>query len=218
MVMKHIFASAIVALLCGSSGAHALTNFNDGHGKVWRQVTETTNLSWSDLATVCPLDAATACSGSVKGVNMTGWVFASIDQVGDLFSYFGDYPGGINLAYAPQATSHAAQFFDTAFDQTYSDNIYRAVFGFSSTPHPGGNIWGADVLDLAADSPNPDLWYGSNQHGDTENDLVGAWMWQSTVSAVPEPSTWAILITGFLGVGVALRRRRQSFAAAISSR
>ena len=217
MTMKHMVASAIVALLCGSNAAHALTSFNDGHGKTWRQVTDTVNLSWSDLASVCPLDAATTCLGSVKGVSMDGWVFASIYQVGDLFSYFGDYPGGINIALAPQATSHAAQFFDTAFDQTYSDNIFRAVFGYSSTPHPGGSLWGADVLDLAPDNPNPDLWYGSNQHGDIENDVTGAWMWRPTVSAVPEPSTWAILIIGFLGVGVALRKRHQNCTTALLS-
>ena len=34
-----------------------------------------------------------------------------------------------------------------------------------------------------------------------------------TVSAVPEPATWAMMIIGFGGAGVAIRRRRQAFAA-----
>ena len=34
------------------------------------------------------------------------------------------------------------------------------------------------------------------------------------VSAVPEPATWAMMIIGFGGAGVAIRRRRQVFAAA----
>ncbi|WP_205854204.1 PEPxxWA-CTERM sorting domain-containing protein [Phenylobacterium kunshanense] len=32
--------------------------------------------------------------------------------------------------------------------------------------------------------------------------------------AVPEPATWAMMIMGFMGTGVAIRRRRQGFAAA----
>ncbi|MDB5194938.1 MAG: sorting protein [Parcubacteria group bacterium] len=32
--------------------------------------------------------------------------------------------------------------------------------------------------------------------------------------AVPEPSTWALMLTGFLGLGMALRRRRQTAALA----
>jgi len=29
---------------------------------------------------------------------------------------------------------------------------------------------------------------------------------------IPEPATWAMMITGFFGVGVALRRRKPSVA------
>lgn len=35
-----------------------------------------------------------------------------------------------------------------------------------------------------------------------------------TVSAVPEPATWAIMIIGFGGAGAVIRRRRAAFAAA----
>ena len=34
------------------------------------------------------------------------------------------------------------------------------------------------------------------------------------VSAVPEPATWAMMITGFGLAGVAIRRRRTTFAVA----
>lgn len=36
----------------------------------------------------------------------------------------------------------------------------------------------------------------------------------ATSSAVPEPATWAMMITGFSLAGAAIRRRRQALAAA----
>src|SRR5262245_54246494 len=64
--------------------------FNDGHGKEWRQLTETTGLSWDQVAQVCPRDGATPGVGIVGGRDLTGWVWATESQVIDLFSYFED--------------------------------------------------------------------------------------------------------------------------------
>ncbi|MBA4012220.1 MAG: hypothetical protein C0481_10180 [Phenylobacterium sp.] len=41
----------------------------------------------------------------------------------------------------------------------------------------------------------------------------GTWDFAGSSAAVPEPSTWAMLITGFGLAGVAIRRRRQPLAA-----
>jgi hypothetical protein len=32
------------------------------------------------------------------------------------------------------------------------------------------------------------------------------------VSAVPEPATWALMLLGFAGIGLAMRRRKQHMA------
>jgi hypothetical protein len=37
---------------------------------------------------------------------------------------------------------------------------------------------------------------------------VGVWAWRDNVSAVPEPSTWAMMILGFAGVGFMAYRRK----------
>jgi hypothetical protein len=45
-------------------------------------------------------------------------------------------------------------------------------------------------------------------HGDSEN-LVGTFV-ESTVAAVPDPSTWAMMLLGFAGVSfMAYRRSRR---------
>lgn len=41
----------------------------------------------------------------------------------------------------------------------------------------------------------------------------GTWDFAGSTAAIPEPSTWAMLITGFGLAGVAIRRRRQPLAA-----
>jgi hypothetical protein len=66
---------------------------NDNHGKEWRQLVETTGLSWKQVALVCPGDGVTPCSGVVggptfTGPDLTGWVWATQSQVIDLFSYY----------------------------------------------------------------------------------------------------------------------------------
>jgi hypothetical protein len=205
--IKLLTIVATLALTCSSAGAQAAIVFDDGHGKDWRQVTDTAGIGWSDIASACPLNGATACSGTVDGVNMTGWVFASVDQVGQLFSYFGEFPGGIDQVNVP-STSHASDFLDNAINQTYSDNIYRAVFGWTSTPTPGGSIWVAEVIDRPPSDPNGDFWSTDDNFGPGQSNFVGAWMWQP--SAVPEPATWAMFIIGFGAMGALLRANRRS--------
>src|SRR5262249_23151044 len=53
--------------------------------------------------------------------------------------------------------------------------------------------------------------YGANttQLGQNHNS-PGVW----TVSAVPEPASWVLMIAGFGGLGAALRRRREALAVA----
>ena len=60
-------------------------------GREWAQVDQFTNLSgndinsWSDINAVCP---AGVCSGVLNGYNMTGWTWASVDDVNALFNHY----------------------------------------------------------------------------------------------------------------------------------
>jgi hypothetical protein len=54
-------------------------------GREWAQLDQFTDLSWSDINAACP---AGVCSGVLNGYNMTGWTWASVDDVDALFAHF----------------------------------------------------------------------------------------------------------------------------------
>jgi Ca2+-binding RTX toxin-like protein len=75
-----LFVLCIAFVSFAPIGASPVDGFVDEE-KEWRQVYETTGLTWSQVASVCPRDGATPCSGSVAGKNLSGWVWATAEQV-----------------------------------------------------------------------------------------------------------------------------------------
>src|SRR5262249_25069141 len=71
---------------------------DDGAGREWRQLYQTTGLTWSQVAQVCPRDGETPCAGGIGGRDLTGWVWGTADQVIDLL---GNYAPNILTADPP---------------------------------------------------------------------------------------------------------------------
>ena len=67
---------------------NAAAGVDDKSGREWRQLIETTGPSSTLIASVCPRDGATACTGTVGSRNLTGWVWATEPQVTQLLSYY----------------------------------------------------------------------------------------------------------------------------------
>jgi hypothetical protein len=59
-------------------------------GREWLQVDLFLNLSWNDIIAVCPVAAGGVCTngGVLNGYNMTGWTWASVDDVNALFNHY----------------------------------------------------------------------------------------------------------------------------------
>ena len=74
--------------MISTGGSSALASVEDTHGREWRQLYETTGLSWNQVDSVCPRDGATPCSGTVGGKNLTGWVWGTDAQVLELLSEY----------------------------------------------------------------------------------------------------------------------------------
>jgi hypothetical protein len=78
----------------------------DDDGKQWRQLYETMPANWSQIAQVCPRDGVTPCSGSIGSKVLTGWVWATADQVVQLM---GAYEPAV-LTSSPPSVSGEAYF------------------------------------------------------------------------------------------------------------
>ncbi len=78
-------ATALIPLPAANAAQIA---FVDAQGRSWRQVTETIGSSWQAIAERCPVDGVTACSGTLGSQDLSGWVWATDDQVAELFEEF----------------------------------------------------------------------------------------------------------------------------------
>ena len=77
--------AVLLALLLAAPLAAAQT-VNDGHSKEWQQFKPFAGASWNGVATYCPQDGATACSG--PNGQRSDWIWATADQVQQLMSYY----------------------------------------------------------------------------------------------------------------------------------
>ena len=102
--------------------------------KQWRQLYETTGLTWSQVAQICPRDGVTPCSGSIGPRAFTGWVWATAAQVVELM---GRYEPAILTASPPSVSGGA--YFGTAIgfldDMRWTGII--STYGFA-TPWTAG--------------------------------------------------------------------------------
>ena len=112
-------------------------------GREWRELFETTGLSWSEVASVCPTDGATVCSGTVRGRNLTGWTWATADQTRDLLD---DYAPGLTTAEPPVVSGidgfwGGISFLAVMRWTTYTSSTYsysESTSGWTSTKDASG--------------------------------------------------------------------------------
>lgn len=115
------------------------------------------------------------------------------------------------------APSTALYGYSTSPDGAfYYDNVLSAAANpyldiggvlFTTTQNPGGywNLWGNSPGNYSLFESAPGRGYPIQESGNL------------TVSAVPEPSTWAMLLLGFAGLGFAGYRRAKSGISAFAA-
>jgi hypothetical protein len=116
-------------------------------GKEWLQPNLFTKPSWNDINAVCP---AGVCRGELNGIDMTGWTWASVDDVNALFNYYigteelGPGPGGFTEA----DSDWAPAFFSDGWLRTnMGEQPYlKAVEGWTRSMHDDQNSYYAHIL------------------------------------------------------------------------
>lgn len=175
--------TTLAALCTLASTASAQLNYDDGHGKEWLQVNRFLNTSWNQIAAICPTDGVTPCSGSIGATDLTGWVWASQNQVRTLFSYSVPEILTTPTLSGPAYMVSALVFMDSIrptwqYYTTFGGYLYTA--GWTSTANESGT---AILTQVSSQYPVFDgLWSvaGANLTTFSSNTL-GAWFWRSTV-------------------------------------
>ena len=178
-------AICVLAVIAGTTGMVEAANFNDGNGKEWRQLPGTVGLSWNQVAQACPQDGATSCVGSVAGVNLNDWVWATDAQVVQLFSLF-------EPAILTSPTVEGMAQFGSA-QSFLSGTAFQPIFSSCQTYFCGASASGWTASKDATGLPI----YGSVGWGNTNVSFSGSFKVAAAASADETgPGVWLWRATG----------------------
>lgn len=193
---------AVVAMV-GAFGAPTAGGAPVENGREWRELYTTTGLSWSQVASVCPTDGVTPCSGSVGGRNLTGWTWATAPQVRDLMD---DYAPG--LATADVVTGidgfwGAIGFlgvmrWTTFTSLTYSYSEWTGGWTASTDPVSGLPIGGSAGYSHSGTGTTADGSIGLGTATDTASSVRGVFLWR-TAGLDYTPPVVTPSVTGVVG-------------------
>jgi hypothetical protein len=163
--------------------------FVDSQGREWREVVATTGLAWNAVATVCPQDGTTPCSGVVEGKDMTGWIWATREQVRAMMVEFVPDLASQDSVAGGSYTLAGLSFTGT-FDPTYSSyTTFGASFSVaaltSSKVTPGGaTVYAPNVA--AGYNPNTAAFTVAATVGaGVSSQYTGVWMFRVPVPPCP---------------------------------
>lgn len=131
---------AAFSTLCAST-ASAQIAYTDSQGRQWRQANTPVARTWTQVAAVCPQDGVTPCDGSLGGQNLTGFVWASREDVIELFSEWVPAIAKTGHAGGAQYTLEGLQFFEVFSHTSFSCTVVGCSYGlsgWSSTLAAGG--------------------------------------------------------------------------------
>lgn len=135
--------------------------YTDSQGRQWRQVDLTLARSWFQVAAVCPTDGVTPCAGSLGPVDVTGWVWATREDVIELFAEWVPAVQPSGEASGVQYTMQGLGFFEAFDESAFSCTVVGCTFGLagwcSSTVETTGGTHGITANVGASYNPN----YGS---------------------------------------------------------
>lgn len=122
--------SSIFATTCATS-ASAQIAYTDSQGRQWRQLNTIVARTWNQVHAVCPSDGVTPCSGSFGTQDVTGFVWASREDVIELFSEWVPAVAKTGAAGGEQYTLQGLQFFEVFIPTSFNCTSFGCYYGLS---------------------------------------------------------------------------------------
>ncbi|MCP3879173.1 MAG: hypothetical protein GY701_12410 [Sulfitobacter sp.] len=179
-------------------------------GKEWLQPADFVNLSWNEVAGVCDPDTG-LCDGELNNVDVTGYTWASVDEVNGLFNAYGVTPPLTAADEHLEAGSSWAPLALGDFDPTYLyPQDVRFTAGWTRVLYLGTNAFIAYVKDAHGDEFVDTVNSGTPFDPNVKGTDVGVWLYYDHAVAapatVPTVSTYVLIFT-VLGLLVIANRR-----------
>jgi hypothetical protein len=212
------FGRQLVALVIAGCAASAIagpiTDIVTVDGKDWAQVDRFINLSWNDINAVCPAGLCSA-GGTLNGYDVEDWVWASIEEVNDLFNHYLSAAGisAPNLlgpgydAYYDTAGTFTPLFFDD-FRLTLDDNFLKITQGWLRNSLSQSSGFKASMAQLQSSSPIDIAATNNGLAKDLPDIFLGAYFYKEhqPASGVPVPATLTLFGLGLAGLAWARHR------------
>jgi hypothetical protein len=173
---RRSFTLALVAILLSPIVANAETVTVGA--KEWMKPIDTVNNSWFDIANVCD-EITGACTGNLGTVDLTGWTWASIEDVAAMFAELTPHPGDIDGQVFEQDSAWAPAFL-SMFGSTWSDYGYSLVRGITRTTSPyASDSYLAGEVDDAPEGEFDEAYTTSTGDKSLAFNEVGGWFYAS---------------------------------------
>lgn len=192
--MKYLPVFALLAFLMVSRSGVAMVIVGD---KEWLNPDAVGNSSWDEINAVCP---GGVCVGQLGGVDVSGYTWASIAQVNELFySFIGGTAPSDSMLLQEANSDWAPLFFQQFSGQT--TQLATVTSGWVSTPPiPANDLrYTARVVDFF-EPARADIAQTGRFRSRTSN--FGAWLFRGVDPVtVPVPPTLALMVLGLFVLG-----------------
>ena len=213
--IRRYFAVLMVAVCAGHTTAGPITDTVIVNGKEWAQVDLFVGLSWSDINTVC--SGGVCGNGTLIGFDMSGWTWASTEDLNNLFNYYSANSSDPNpnlLGPGPSSVNT-----ESTIPPSYAQLFY--LDGWRST----SSVFFESRETMGRTSDSPDYFAGigvspsflgagtSNMAGTNYSDAFwnpGAWFSRpDPAAAVSSPATVTLMVLGLAALGYRRRLHRR---------
>jgi len=181
-------------------------------GQEWLQPIDFLHHSWDEVSTVCDTSTG-ACTGFLAGNDLTGWTWASVDDVNSLFNHYigsaelgpgPDHAGGTN----EPGNSWLTGMMADGFIPTYSLGTSSFIGTFFRTTNAAGVPYAGQMMYACYDLCP---FQSANTDGTRPRDYIDfstTWFTRDPASDVPNPATLPLLGLGLAVLGYTHRKRK----------